>query len=54
MLRHPVKPAINHQVEQFQSAGGQIRPATNSGKLTIGQQAERDRARRRSVKGRAA
>lgn len=54
MLRHPIKPAINQQVEQFQASGGQIRPATNSGKLTIGQHSCRDLARRRAVKGRAA
>lgn len=54
MLRHPIKPTVNTHVDEIIATGGKISPATNSGKLTIGQQAERDRARCLSVKGRAA
>lgn len=54
MLRPPLKPALNTLVEQFQSNGGQIQPATNSGKVSIGQQSERVRGRHNRNKGRAA
>lgn len=50
MLRHPPKPALNMSVEQFQAAGGQIQPAANSGKLTVGQEAIRKRARQRRAR----
>lgn len=53
MLRPPLKPALNTSVEQFQSNGGQIQPATNSGKVSIGQYSERVRGRRKRAKGRA-
>lgn len=53
MLRPPLKPPLSTLVEQFQSNGGQISPATNSGKVSIGQQSERVRGRRKRAKGRA-
>lgn len=53
MLRPPLKPALNTSGEQFQSNGGRISPAINSGKVSIGQQSERVRGRRKRAKGRA-
>lgn len=54
MLRPPLKNTLNIAIEQFQTGGGKVNPATNSGKVSIGQQSCRDRARKNSVKGRAA
>lgn len=47
MLRPELKPSINDQVQNFMAQGGQINTAVNSGKVTTGFDADKERARKR-------
>lgn len=47
MLRPELKPSINDQVQNFMAQGGQINTAVNSGKVTTGFDADKERAHKR-------
>lgn len=45
MIRMPLKTPLDEQIHQYQSRGGQIRPAVNSGKVTTGLHCDKAKAR---------
>lgn len=45
MLRPELKKPLNDQVQDYLAAGGQIRFATNTGIVTVGQHSDKARAR---------
>lgn len=47
MLRPELKTPLHDQVQMYQDAGGKINQAVNSGKVTTGFDAEKERARKR-------
>lgn len=50
MLRPQLKTPLLDHVQAHQSAGGQIQPAVNTGKITSGDEAEKVRARKQSAR----
>lgn len=50
MLRPQLKTPLFDHVQAYQSAGGQIQPAVNTGKITSGDEAEKVRARKQSAR----
>ena len=47
MISQKLKTPLDDQIQQYLANGGQIRPATNTGKVTTGFEADKERARKK-------